>query len=829
MQCTMRLTDCQRRWGAVAHTIAVLGLVVLTAAGVTLESVGVWVTYPPPAIVLAGVRRVGHKRWVRRCGFVWRTGWAWLGRSWMVAAVRSEALMVLVHLSERREWGWVCLLPWVAWLWKGTGIAWPGLGQQPLYEGLGRVWDQACSVVLVGLGIVWLGERLPTFGEYSVGVLPVGMCFQSATSRPYVEVEQDEAGGYHVRFGGEFEAHVDGNVEFCKRMLVIFLGLLEVRGETRASRRTRDGRTPFVRQEQLAEWFGVPHPVISRWFDYWLKQDWRRMLSQRWGEVLTLEVQQRVIESWVKFPWWSARQAWQHLRAQGNAITINQVKQIGRESGWTILREALSRMYVISAESFHPRDEWLTEQLLAQVQQLVQQLEVLGGLTPEQQIALADLEALCEELELRPAAARRPLPWVLRLEHLLFGQWQWVDDGTVRCIYCGTTDVSRKSRKPRSKKYVDEKGEIQTVEVYRYYCHNPACKYKTFTNLPPNLVPYSRWTLDHHIAALQMYEWSHSVYRCTSQMLGVSKMTAYRWVSGFGYELLPVAALFGAVRSSGVVGIDEKYVLVPKNDKPEGKMKRWMYVYFAVDCYTYDLLHVEIYPYNTRQSAKAFLLALRAKGYHPRVIVTDMRVDYAGLIARVFPKAVHHECIFHALQEVHECIKEMYGTDYAETHPEVATLGEEIDHIFHARTKRTAQRRYEKVLAQREKFVAQTPEAKAIFAFLERHWPRLVNGIESRHIPTTNNATEEVIRIFTQHYKTFCGFENIETARLYLAVFEKAYRFAPFSDDAQKRIRGKCPLELAGYKVQKLPMTQLFRGLALQWPASAFQELVPNV
>jgi hypothetical protein len=33
--------------------------------------------------------------------------------------------------------------------------------------------------------------------------------------------------------------------------------------------------------------------------------------------------------------------------------------------------------------------------------------------------------------------------------------------------------------------------------------------------------------------------------------------------------------------------------------------------------------------------------------------------------------------------------------------------------------------------------------------------------------PTTNNATERVIRIFTQHYKTFCGFENINSARLY--------------------------------------------------------------
>ena len=96
-------------------------------------------------------------------------------------------------------------------------------------------------------------------------------------------------------------------------------------------------------------------------------------------------------------------------------------------------------------------------------------------------------------------------------------------------------------------------------------------------------------------------------------------------------------------------------------------------------------------------------------------------------------------------------------------------------------------------------------------------------------MPTTNNATEHVIRIFTQHYKTFCDFETLESARLYLGVFEKVYRFTPFSADAQPRIRGKCPLELAGYEVQKLLMTQLFRGLVLQWPPAASQELVPNM
>jgi hypothetical protein len=45
----------------------------------------------------------------------------------------------------------------------------------------------------------------------------------------------------------------------------------------------------------------------------------------------------------------------------------------------------------------------------------------------------------------------------------------------VRCVYCGASDVSRKSRQGRLKKYLDAQGQVQSVEVFRFYCHNPAC------------------------------------------------------------------------------------------------------------------------------------------------------------------------------------------------------------------------------------------------------------------------------------------------------------------------------------------------------------------
>ncbi len=87
--------------------------------------------------------------------------------------------------------------------------------------------------------------------------------------------------------------------------------------------------------------------------------------------------------------------------------------------------------------------------------------------------------------------------------------------GDVRCTYCGSTDVGRKSRIPRLKRVVDVAGQAQTVAVYRYYCHNSACRTKSFTAFPPGLLPYTPERLETHVLVLQMYAWGRSVYRCT--------------------------------------------------------------------------------------------------------------------------------------------------------------------------------------------------------------------------------------------------------------------------------------------------------------------------
>lgn len=303
------------------------------------------------------------------------------------------------------------------------------------------------------------------------------------------------------------------------------------------------------------------------------------VVSIRWGQKRTLSLQE-----------------------QGLEVSRRQVRQAMEQSGWSTLRQELNRRYHWTPESFELREEWLVRELLQQVRSLQDSVEEGQSPPQEEQLALHDVQTLLREAGVEDAPPLEALPWMLRIQQVVLGDWREERD-TVRCPAYGSTHIVRKSRKGRQKKYYDARGELQEVTVYRYYCRNPSCARGSFTHFPPGLVPYSRHRPEVHLLAWQAYAWGYSTYRRVGQALQVSEMTVYRWVSAWGVQLLPVAALFGVVRSSGVVGVDEKYVLVPKNDKPAAKMKRWMYVYLAVDVHTYDLLHIALYPDNTRGSA----------------------------------------------------------------------------------------------------------------------------------------------------------------------------------------------------------------------------------
>jgi len=817
------------------HTLALLNLVVLALLGRPLESQAGWLACPPCWVEVGAPPVQRERSCLPTLKQRLRAVWGYVRRSWSRPALRSVLLGVLWALSGRRGPCVLVAWPWVVWLWHVLAVGWPELRRGPMWEAISWLLWQGQRGLIVGylalalyqgVSVTWERWRAELSGGGVVWGMMMGGLVRGREGA-WVDVTRQEDGSYQATLGGHFTLRVSGDDPFRARLLMLFLRLLEEPGHRRGGRRTRDGRTPFVRQQQVAEWFQTLQPDVSRVEGYWVRGAWPELLSQCTEEILTPEVVQRVVTVCATFPHWSQEQVYRHVQEQGLRVSQRQVRQAMEQSGWSTLRQELVRRYHWSAEQFHLKEEWLLSALLGQVQRLQEALETGQTPPPEEQLALKDLQTVLREAGVEAPPPLKALPWLLRVQGWVWGKGP-EEEEAIRCPVCGSTHVVRKSRQGRQKRYYDAQGQLQEVTVYRYYCRNPACTQGSFTHLPAGLVPYSRHRVEVHLLAWQAYAWGHSTYRRVGRALQVSEMTVYRWVSAWGAELLPVAALFGIVRSSGVVGVDEKYALVPKNDKPATKMKRWMYVYLAVDVYTYDLLHIALYPHNTRDSAQAFLLALRGKGYHPRVVVTDLRRDYRSVIPEVFPRAQHHECLFHAEQEISRYLRKTWGRDYARQQPQAEQVRAAVVDIFRARTKRTARKRYQALLKEREEYVKCAPALQWVFDFLEQHWATLVNAVESELIPTTNNAVEMVIRRFDQHYQNFCGFESLQSAQRYLGVFEKVYRFTPFSDDAQPRVRGQSPLQLAGYDVERMPMTWLCRGFSLDWPLTAQHTDVPN-
>jgi hypothetical protein len=197
---------------------------------------------------------------------------------------------------------------------------------------------------------------------------------------------QPGEGEYLVELEGRFSLRVADDDPFRLRLMILFLRLLEVPEERRGGRRTRDGRTPFVRQQYLAGTLGIPQPVLSRWEGYWQEADWRRLLSARAKEVLSLELQQRIIETWAHWPSWGLQQVHRFLIGQGVAVTESQVRQAAHESGWQIVRQVLGRLCVQRAEALRLREHWLVGDLLGQVMTLLEKVETGQGLTAEEHL-----------------------------------------------------------------------------------------------------------------------------------------------------------------------------------------------------------------------------------------------------------------------------------------------------------------------------------------------------------------------------------------------------------------------------------------------------------
>ena len=737
--------------------------------------------------------------------------------------LRTSLLAALLYVS-----GWVQRLPLSAWLLlipAAQLLARGSLSAAPAAEP--RLPLQACARLqrLYQLVLLCLLFSSALQLLVSLHAWPLATLWLLQRDEHAIEIERLADSSYQVRLRGTFSLAWQPRDSFERWLLMLFLRRLQ----------RPDGTRPCLSQVQLADAFQTTAPEVSRWESQVRQHGWH-VLSDRFRHQLrTLlpdaELSQSILNVWVPAFWLSAWDVRERLITLGlianrDALAVEALHRLARHTGFAQVRDLLLARFNLQAAQLIAKEHWWLQELLALNERLLQQLARGERLSPQQ---LTELEPLRLQTLAKQDAS---VPLRAALHTALFDPPATTPTEPLRCTYCDSPDVSRKSAQPRLKRIIDPSGVERWIEVLRYDCHNSACAFQTFTHFPAGVLPHSAYPVALRLQALELYVNLLSTYRRSARGLGLKASTLYQWLVALSPAALQLAAYLGVVRTSGVVGLDDKWIKVcsPAAVPKHGTQPRavWRYAYFAVDVYSLDLLALELYPEHNDQAVRLLLLELKARGIQPRVIVSDLDPAYGRIVPEVFPSAIQHECIFHALQNAQRQLTQVYGKHYRETMPAAASLQAHVVNLFRARTQKTVRQRFAALLALRASYVSATPQVACVFDSLETHFPKLVNAIESPDIPRTNNTTELVIRRFDQHYQGMCGFDSLETARIYLRLFALVYRLTPFADDNPNALtRGRSPLALAGYDLTALPLAHFFSQRHL--PAASLQapELVP--
>jgi hypothetical protein len=183
--------------------------------------------------------------------------------------------------------------------------------------------------------------------------------------------------------------------------------------------------------------------------------DWQRLMSRPDGPLRKRQ-QQTIVQLWARHLCWSVEEEQAAAQAQRLDLSRDAIRQIGQHSGLLLARRVLPERFQLGPELLRLKHAWLVQQLFTLLDQLQARLEAGERPRPAQRCGLADLRALRQELGLGSAGdLPQPLPWADHLQQVRCGDWPAVNDARIRCRHCGTEQVRRLSRKPRTKGYRD--------------------------------------------------------------------------------------------------------------------------------------------------------------------------------------------------------------------------------------------------------------------------------------------------------------------------------------------------------------------------------------
>jgi transposase-like protein len=563
--------------------------------------------------------------------------------------------------------------------------------------------------------------------------------------------------------------------------------------------RTEEGGKYFV-QKEVGRIIGVSRQMINRRWQVYKQEGLVSLLSGEWEKSkITPELLDRLAEICVENPFLFEHEIKERLQEENictevsDATLYSALKQMDGRKLIMLMREKASKHVpeaFIEAGYLIERLFGIIDDLFTKVPREAVDHAIKQGLdylrsyfrqAPLHRTGPTEKDKYVPRKKLKRDKKRK----IGFLGHLLAGI-----RGVYECPDCHSRRIKFFFKRERG--YKDKNGKkIQSYSrVYR--CMNPECRTKYFTRPPEGVELYSRV---HRDVKKMVLRWTFhlrgSLSRVRDELLEhgieVALTTVLRWIKKAGEECVNVLSLFRPEDWEQSLCIDEKWIKI---------RNIWCYIFTAVGVRVTDLLSVELFFHKDKDAMRAFLYQLKALGFRPESITTDLLMGYESVVKEVFPDCLYLQCVLHAGRDAKRIVRIALPAEEDEEWKK--RLTKRIRTLFKSKNIKQVKKRYFKIMKLRE----QAPNSvSGVFDMLKKYYPKLCLSVQRKDIPKTTNPVERAIGEFEERYQLTKGFTSFYYAQFFIKAYQIYYRLRKISFG---RFQGKNRLELKRNPVGKL-------------------------
>jgi len=295
-----------------------------------------------------------------------------------------------------------------------------------------------------------------------------------------------------------------------------------------------------------------------------------------------------------------------------------------------------------------------------------------------------------------------------------------------------------------------------------------------------------------HYQAAKLYFTEGSSYRAVGRELGITPLTAFRWIDKLGkncksfeevaQELKPQWGSYLLADGKAIFIRGKEYALL-----------------LTADVQTQDIPMAHLAMSENKEGWESVFIPLRDRIPYPlQGLVIDGDFGLWAAIKRVFPGTPIQLCVRH----VEQFLNYHFRYKYKGSGRGVEKFMEMTREILYAPDLERWHESVESFKAHQRTWRFFGLEAEYL-SFMDKI-PYTGTHFYHLGMPRTNNIIEGIIRILSRKIDDTDGFESFETAWNSLKLLIMNYRFHPFSCSRIKDHNGLSPLELAWVDITNL-------------------------